>query len=208
MFTFPEMMKKIFIFSSMAGLAMLASCGRDKTDPGLEYAPEMYHSIPLEPYSQILDSTAPFADRMNFQLPPEGSIARGGMPDYLLTDKDTAAQIANMNPLSKSDALMADAEVLYSRYCGVCHGKGGAGDGPVAATDAINPPNFKTDARISKLAPGQIYHVIMLGKGVMGSYASQMNAEERWKVVHYIEKLQGKFDAPAPAPAPADSITR
>ena len=30
------------------------------------------------------------------------------------------------------------------------------------------------------------------GKGLMGSHASQLTKEERWKVVYYVQKLQGK----------------
>ena len=30
------------------------------------------------------------------------------------------------------------------------------------------------------------------GKGLMGSHASQLTKEERWKVVYYVQHLQGK----------------
>ena len=34
------------------------------------------------------------------------------------------------------------------------------------------------------------------GKGLMGSHAGQLTQEERWKLVLYVQKLQGN-DAPA-----------
>jgi hypothetical protein len=51
------------------------------------------------------------------------------------------------------------------------------------------------------LPAGTIFYSITYGKGMMGSHASQLNKEERWKVVHYVEKLQGKQQG-----AVADSV--
>jgi len=31
-----------------------------------------------------------------------------------------------------------------------------------------------------------MFHTITYGKGLMGAHASQLNKEERWKLVHYI----------------------
>ena len=44
---------------------------------------------------------------------------------------------------------------------------------------------------------GQRYHTLMYGKGLMGSYASQLNHRERWLVLSYVRTLQGTA-APAP----------
>jgi len=35
-----------------------------------------------------------------------------------------------------------------------------------------------------------MYHVIMHGKGIMGSHASQLTYDERWKIVRYVVKLR------------------
>ena len=37
---------------------------------------------------------------------------------------------------------------------------------------------------------GHIFHVITYGKGRMWPHASQVNPEERWKIVHYVHRLQ------------------
>ena len=36
----------------------MTSCGAGGDNPGLEYAPNMYHSVAYEPYSQIVDEDA------------------------------------------------------------------------------------------------------------------------------------------------------
>ena len=34
---------------------LISSCSGRKDDPGVEYAPNMYHSVPYEPLSQVKD---------------------------------------------------------------------------------------------------------------------------------------------------------
>src|SRR5690349_13062695 len=46
------------LFIGFAFAALLTSCGAGGENQGLEYAPNMYHSVAYEPYSQITDSTA------------------------------------------------------------------------------------------------------------------------------------------------------
>lgn len=51
-----QVIKRLII--GFAGTALLASCGADGEDQGTEYAPNMYHSVAYEPYTQITDKEA------------------------------------------------------------------------------------------------------------------------------------------------------
>ncbi len=58
--------------------------------------------------------------------------------------------------------------------------------------------------KVMGYSEGRIFHVITYGFNVMGSYASQLDIEQRWKVVGYIKNMQNGGKAPAAAPeAPA-----
>jgi hypothetical protein len=46
------------------------------------------------------------------------------------------------------------------------------------------------------LTDGKIYHTITHGVNLMGSHASQLNPDERWKIVMYVKELM-KSGAPA-----------
>ena len=46
------------LFIGIAMTALLVACGAGGDNPGLEYAPNMYHSVAYEPYTQIVDTTA------------------------------------------------------------------------------------------------------------------------------------------------------
>lgn len=51
-----RLLKNLFIGFSAA--ILLTSCGAGGNDQGVEYAPNMYHSVAYEPYSQITDEDA------------------------------------------------------------------------------------------------------------------------------------------------------
>ena len=36
-----------------------------------------------------------------------------------------------------------------------------------------------------------MYHVIMHGKGIMGSHASQLTYDKRWTIIRYVIELRG-----------------
>jgi len=40
------------------------------------------------------------------------------------------------------------------------------------------------------LTDGKIYHTITYGINLMGAHASQINPEDRWKIVMYVRQLQ------------------
>jgi mono/diheme cytochrome c family protein len=47
---------------------------------------------------------------------------------------------------------------------------------------------------------GQIYHIITMGRGLMASYAAQVEPDDRWKIILYIRKMQeAELKAKAPA---------
>jgi mono/diheme cytochrome c family protein len=145
------------IISGFAFVVLLASCSAGGDDQGTEYAPNMYHSVAYEPYSQITDKDAgrwltsiDYPDghaeffnsnqynpnHMNMRLPPANTVkrnAQGWLP-YRLPNDSTGLRLADRlkNPLDSSAQVVAEGKVLYEMYCDHCHGPKGAGDGKVA----------------------------------------------------------------------------
>ena len=74
--------------------------------------------------------------------------------------------------------------------CMHCHGKEGQGDGQLIETGKFPPPPAYNGPALKELPEGKMFHTITYGKGLMGSHASQLTKEERWKVIHYIQELQ------------------
>ena len=168
--------------------AMLVACSNDQ-DPGLEYAPDMYHSVALDPYSQIKENKFN-PGGLNMRVPAPGTVARGKM-GYNLYLSDSTAEAAGVelkNPLEYNEQNLAEGQVLYGRFCASCHGAEGDGQGLVGQKFK-GVPSYSA-GRVATLPAGHIYYVITNGRGRMRPHGSQVNPEERWKIVMYVQQLQ------------------
>lgn len=181
------MMKNILNISlSIFILIALSSC-HDKTKRKLQFMSEtdMYDPVPYEPYTL----NPVFSNGQTSQAPVKGTIARGQVP-YEVPDTNEGYEFAKLNVKSPLDSLQVDlnkGKKLYKIYCSSCHGDKGSGNGILSQRDKFNGiPNFK-DREITE---GSIYHVIMYGRNMMGSHASQLTNNERWQVVHYVQNLR------------------
>ena len=177
-------MKNFKLIIALVTLTSIISCG-DKRTPQLQYMPDMYESIPYNPNGAEGLNGSP----VNLK-PVAGTIARGGYPAYDIADTNEGYELAKaslVNPLEASEENLANGKVMYDIYCASCHGKKGDGNGVLSQRDKFSGiPSYK-DRDINA---GSIYHVIMHGKNLMGSHASQITYKERWQIVEYVEKLR------------------
>ncbi len=206
---------------AIAGLAFgstLTSCVSDSNSPGLEYMPDMYRSAPIEPYVDYGEFQGKYVDSVvkanPALLPPVGTIPSSGnslndLPyehgapygfdkshglyevAFDSTGYEDAA--ADVNPIAFSEEVLKDGKRLYGNFCIHCHGEKGDGQGSVVTnSNGKFPPPPSYTNQLKDLPAGQIFYSITYGKGLMGSHASQLTKEERWKIVYYVQKLQGK----------------
>ena len=168
------------------------SCN-DKESTGWEYAPNMYEHIAYDPDQK----NEQFKDGKTAQLPPAGTtpigFTRFDFPNG--NEGYAAASTGIVNPLVANAKTLAEGKKLYITFCSPCHGAKGAGDGEVVKHGFPPPPSYATGqssrgGTMKELSDGKIYHTITYGLNAMGSYASQLAPEERWKVVMYVHQLQ------------------
>ncbi|WP_299397749.1 cytochrome c [uncultured Gelidibacter sp.] len=173
----------------MVVLISFASC-QNNSKPNYQYFPDMYEPLGYESYGEV--DFLP--DGMVSRLPAEGSVARGHKPfdiDGTLEGYDLAKATLK-NPLDSTQLDAPRGGQLYDIYCAVCHGKNGDGQGNLVKREKIlGVPAFNDAGRA--LTEGSIYHTIHYGKNVMGSYANQLNEEERWQVVDYVMQLKSEL---------------
>lgn len=180
----------VFGLTAATLLAGFASCGKkDANSPGVEFMPDMYVSPSMEVYgTREIDGDTMYSTEF---LPVKGTIARGYMP-YVYPNTAEGYEQAGMylkNPIALTPEVEKDGEALYGKFCVHCHGASGAGDGKVGAKLPGAPPAY--NGPLKNLPEGKIFHSITYGKGLMGNHASILTQEERWKLVHYVQKLQG-----------------
>jgi len=185
--------RSIVAVALLAPLAVVvaAGCGARPEDRAYEYMPDMARSASYKAYAPNRATR----DGLTLQRPVEGTIPRGYRPFHYGAGDDEAARAGRelTNPYHATPQVLADGKALFQSYCQVCHGEQGRGDGPISGK--VPPPPSYTSARVIGFAPGRIFHVITLGSGKMPSHATQLTADERWKVVTYVRSaLQGLGD--------------
>lgn len=182
---------------------VIISCSKVRRNPGRVYMPDMAYSRAYETYA----STEELRNKgVNYTaMPVPGTIARGDMYPYTLTNDSTGYNASKnvVNPLQPLDAKQyLEAARLYLVNCGICHGTKLDGNGPLyndgKGPYAAAPKNLMLDDA-KALAPGTMYHVMTYGKGAMGSYASQLSTTQRWMIVHYIKEKQNMASPGTPA---------
>ncbi len=131
-----------------------------------------------------------FADKMGgARVPPEHTVPVGFKPYKIGFNPEQAK--ADRNPMSgeMTDEVLLTGQKYYETNCAVCHGYTGNGLGPVAEKMPNKPPSLLSE-KIRGWSDGQVYQVIAMGQGTMGSYASHIPQKYRWQVVNYIRHLQ------------------
>jgi hypothetical protein len=177
---------------AIAASVIVSSCN-DKRSTGWEYAPNMYEKIAFDP-----DQANPnFKDGKTAQVPPAGTIPIGFVKfDYPGTRAGyDQASLEVKSPLPQTAQNFADGKILFEHFCSPCHGMTGQGDGLVVQHGFPPPPSYSKGqssrgGAMKDLTDGKIYHTITYGNGAMGSYASQLAPQERWKVIMYVHHLQ------------------
>jgi len=185
-------------------MVLISSCGGDKNSPGFEFMPNMYRSPSYETYLTMDNGVN--ADSMSALMPVEGTIARGFIPWGYGASNDEYKRAGEEaeNPIAYSADIMAEGKDLYEKFCLHCHGKKGEGDGDVVVKGnfplsvSYTSGNSSRGGKMTDMKAGHIYHTITYGLNLMGSHASQILPNDRWKIVYYVQKLQGN-DPGAPA---------
>ncbi len=194
------MKRSTIVFCGLAALLIAAiGCSDVKRTPGKVYMPDMANSRAYETYS----ANPVFADGRTSQGPVAGTVKRGEeYPVHIEMDEagDTANYVASRslpNPFDSLDAdQMKETERLYLINCGICHGAKLDGNGPLWKDGdgpyPAKPASLVGDAKYESMPAGQMFYSITYGKNLMGSYASQLSAKQRWQVITYIKSKQGK----------------
>jgi cytochrome c553 len=175
-------------------LIAFTSCNKhDANSPGVEYMPDMYRSPALEAnsFSIVKNANGTFDTIQTNRTPVAGTIARGYMPYPFPNTPEGYENAGNNlhNPFVKNEINLKEGEALYGKFCVHCHGATGQGDGLVGAKLPGAPPSY-TGAVLMALPEGKMFHTLTYGKNLMGSHASQLTVDERWKLVLYVQKLQ------------------
>ncbi len=117
------------------------------------------------------------------------------------------------SPTGFSSDTIVEGAALFGSNCAVCHGAGGAGDGPLAKTLPMSPANLNAN-HVLEHADGEIFWWLSQGirtpegAQAMPGFAARLSEDERWSLIDYIRannlgtayRLAGEWSQPARAP--------
>lgn len=171
----------ILIAAALVSGALLSACGKDNRKPGKHYMSDMVNSRAYEFYDE----------RLATMKPVDGTVKRGELLPYHLKEADTALANAVKNPLTKVN--LEEGKRLFNIYCAICHGSKLDGNGPLY--NGGNGPYIAAPANLASgpkasYTEGRLFHVMTYGFNAMGSYASQLDREQRWTIAAYIRSVQ------------------
>ena len=193
----------------------ISGCSDVKREPGKAYMPDMANSRAYETYSP----NPVFVDGQTNREPVAGTVKRGEVFVYhLAMDKpgDTAnyyASRSTRNPLpALTEEQTKEAERLYLINCGICHGQKLDGNGPLWKDGdgpyPAKPAALVGDAKYENMPEGQMFYSVTYGKNLMGGYAAQLDAKQRWMVISYIKRKQNKTQPAADTASAAQAAAK
>jgi mono/diheme cytochrome c family protein len=179
------MRRAAYVSLTVAAASLVAGCGASSQKRAYEYMPDMARGPAYKAYAP----NPATKDGLTLQQPVAGTIARGFQPFHYGPGEEEAMRAGRelSSPYKATTETLEEGKALFQTYCAVCHGEQGKGDGPVASK--IPPPAAYTSDRVIQFPRGRIFHVITMGSGKMPSYAAQLSANERWKIVMYVSTV-------------------
>ena len=92
------------------------------------------------------------------------------------------------NPYKGNITATAEGKKLYMKFCKICHGGKGRGDGLAGINLKPRPKDF-TSEKVQKQTDGAIFWKLTNGKPPMAAYEKILKEEQRWQLVNYIRNL-------------------
>jgi mono/diheme cytochrome c family protein len=98
------------------------------------------------------------------------------------------------SPLTVDEKVLAQGRAVFKDKCQKCHGPKGRGDGPDADPDHQEDMDLTVASRASKNPDGVIFYKVSNGRRrpKMPSFKDDLNEEQIWSVVAYVQTLRHK----------------
>lgn len=163
---------------------------------------DMYNQPRTKPYSksdffQNETSARPIPPHtIEYKQAPQNETYYTGLASGVLVTQLPA-------PLKLTPQLLKRGQERFNIYCSVCHGYAGDGNGEVVQRGFPAPPTYHSE-RLRNAPIGHFYDVITNGYGVMYSYASRVEPNDRWAIAAYIRALQLSREVKATALPPEE----
>jgi mono/diheme cytochrome c family protein len=116
---------------------------------------------------------------------------QGTTPAFTIPPEDAKRP----NPVKSSPASIADGKHAFATQCAMCHGKDGDGKGDLAIDMKLTLKDYRDPAALKDITDGELFYIIMHGKGDMPGEEDRMKPDQTWNLINYIRSF-AKKEAP------------
>jgi mono/diheme cytochrome c family protein len=102
------------------------------------------------------------------------------------------------NPVASTAASVTAGAATFKKYCAICHGAAGKGDGPLTPK-GMTPADLTDEKWDRGSTDGEIFAVIMEGAGPkfeMKGLKGKITDREVWQIVNFLRSLRPKTGTP------------
>jgi mono/diheme cytochrome c family protein len=93
------------------------------------------------------------------------------------------------NPLKGNSGAAVKGKITFEKYCKVCHGFEGRGNGLAVPELPVKPADLSSE-KVQKQSDGILFWKMSTGRAPMAAYEQALTKEERWQLVNYIRNLK------------------
>lgn len=132
------------------------------------------------------DNPAGKAQEEPVRPPPKDSVPTKGrerVPSIAEAEK-------RKNPVAPTETNLAKGKELYGIFCSPCHGASGDGGGPVGKKYVPSPVSLRPGSEAASLSDGRIFAIVSGGRGGMPAFRSDLDPDERWRIVAWLRRLK------------------
>jgi mono/diheme cytochrome c family protein len=94
------------------------------------------------------------------------------------------------NPVKATPENLAEAKKFFGYDCAMCHGASGDGKGDLAASMGLKMNDWHDASTLAGKSDGEIFDVIVKGKGKMTGEGDRISSEMAWKLVNYVRSFR------------------
>lgn len=144
-----------------------------------------------QPSFRAYEADPAASNGMAMRQPPPGTVPRSRVlgPSSLVDGREDGAYVTAL-PIALDRGVLERGQNRYGIFCAVCHGHAGDGRSKVAASMSLRKAPSLVAGAIAEYPAGRIFEVVTRGYGLMPSYASKLDVDDRWAVVAYVQALQ------------------
>lgn len=97
-------------------------------------------------------------------------------------------EAARPNPLENNSQVMDAGQKIYSQLCIDCHGNDARGLSPDITGLAEYTPDLQKTSKTH--SDGDLFWKIKTGRGEMPSFMQNLDEEEIWSIIHFINDIK------------------